>query len=170
MIAAHRHDPKALFLAARGTLHPHPERVQDPLFHGGLFFDARDLIQARSEMVRRYQRDGPPAPPVARAFGVSRQSLYLLAQTVRDYGLPGLFPRKRGPKSAHKCTDAVLAFVRACQSQVPPPTLDELLGDIRQRLGIRLHRRTLERRLDRRGKKLRRPTRPGRLPSLHPST
>jgi transposase len=167
MSTAHRHDTKAQFLAERGALHPYPEQVRDALFRTCTFFDPRDLIQVRYEMVRRYRTDGQPAPQVARSFGVSRQSLYLLARAVRDLGLPGLFPHPRGPKAAHKCTDEVLAFARARRSESPGLTLDELLTDIRAHLGICLHRRTLERRLAGLGKKLQRPARPPVAPAPH---
>jgi len=159
------HDAKSRFIAQRGALHPHPERIQDVLFHNGLFFDARDLIQVHYEMVRRHRIDGQAASQVARSYGVSRQSLYLVAQAFRDFGMTGLFPGKRGPRAAHKCTDEVMAFVRDRQSRQPQPTLDELLCAIRQDLGISLHRRTLERHL---GKKRHRPGRPSRTLSPSP--
>ncbi len=160
MKAAHRLDPKAHFLAQRGALHPHPQRVQDALFRGSTFFDPRDLIQIRYEMVRRFRVNGHAAIEVARSFGVSRQLLYVLAQAFQDRGLPGLFPSKRGPKAASKCTDEVLAFVHARLAESPCLTSDELLSDIQQHLGIHLHRRTLQRRRNRLGKKRRRPTQP----------
>jgi transposase len=170
MSAAQRQDSKADFLARRWALHPHPERVRDALFRGSLFFDARDMIQVRYEMVRRHRIDGQSVPQVARSFGVSRQSVYLSIQTSRDLGLPGLFPRKRGPKSARKCTDVVLAFVRARLSPMSPPTLGELIAAIREHLGIRLHRRTLERQLAALGKKLCRANRPSWARIPRPST
>ena len=170
MSAAQRRDSKAHFLAQRGALHPHPERVQDVLFRGGLFFDARDPIQVRYEMARRHRIDGHSVPQVARSFGVSRQSLYLLIPTSRDLGLLGLVPRKRGPKAAHKCTDEVLAFVRTRQSPASSPTLDEMLTAIQEHLGIRLHRRTLERQLAALGEKLRNSNRPSGARPPHPST
>ncbi|HKB37581.1 MAG TPA: hypothetical protein VKD72_14125 [Gemmataceae bacterium] len=169
MSASHPHDPKADFLAQRGVLHLHPERVQDALFHGRAFFDARDLVQVRYEMVRRYRVDGQKATGVARSFGVSRQLLYLLTSTFRDLGLPALFPRPRGPKGASKCTDEVLTFVRTRQSQSPQLSLDELLADVRQCLGVCLHRRTLQRQLARRGKKRCRSLCPPRQPNPLPS-
>jgi transposase len=160
MKAAHRLDPKAHFLHQRGALHPRPERVQDALFRGSTFFDPRDLIQVRYEMVRRFRVNGHAAIEVARSFGASRQLLYLLAQAFQDRGLLGLFPSKRGPKAPTKCTNEVLAFVHARLAEPPCLSTDELLSDIQQRLGIHLHRRTLQRRLNRLGKKRRRPTRP----------
>jgi transposase len=170
MSATHCLDPKALFLAQCGALHPHPRRVQDALFRGSTFFDPRDLVQVRYEMVRRFRANGHAAVEVARSFGVSRQSLYALAQAFQDRGLPGLFPCKRGPKAPSKCTDEVLAFVHARLAESPCLTPDELLSDIQRRLGVHMHRRTLQRQLKLRGKKRRRPTRPWRGTCLRPST
>jgi transposase len=166
----HRTDPKAYFLAQRGALHPHPQRVQDALFRGCTFFDPRDLVQVRYEMVRRFRVNGHPASAVARSFGVSRQSLYALARAFQGRGLPGLFPGKRGPKAPSKCPDVVLAFVQARLDESPGLTSDELLHDVRQRLGLHLHRRTLQRQRQRLGKKRCRPTRPRRGTCLRPST
>jgi transposase len=165
-----RLDPKAHFLAQRGALHLHPEHVQDSLFRGSTFFDPRDLVQVRYEMVRRLRVNGHAAVEVARSFGVSRQSLYVLARALQGRGLPGLFPSKRGPKAPSKCTDEVVEFVRARLAESPGLTPDELLSDVQRRLGIHLHRRTLQRRLQRLGKKRCRPTRPRPGTCLRPST
>jgi hypothetical protein len=47
-------------LRKRGTLNPHPEKVAGPLFSTSAFFDARDLVQVKYEMVRRVQADRQP--------------------------------------------------------------------------------------------------------------
>ena len=46
-----RKDPKADALRARGSLNPLPEGVTDEAFAHGGFFDARDQVQVRYEMV-----------------------------------------------------------------------------------------------------------------------
>ncbi|MER8438817.1 hypothetical protein NKH36_13960 [Mesorhizobium sp. M1312] len=46
--------------------------MRDTLFAGNPFFDARDLVQIRYEMVRRHRADRVPISGVASAFGVSR--------------------------------------------------------------------------------------------------
>ena len=51
-------DTKARSLASRGALHPHPGRVRDHLFQRSDFFDPRDLVQVRYEMLRRHLVDG----------------------------------------------------------------------------------------------------------------
>ena len=148
-------DSKARSLASRGALHPHPGRVRDHLFQRSDFFDPRDLVQVRYEMLRRHLVDGQPVAGVARTFGMSRQMFYLLARAFREEGLPGLLPRKRGPKRARKATDEVLDFVAGRRVGPPGPTTRELVDDVRREFGVRLHPRTLERGLARRGKERR---------------
>ena len=148
-------DPKARFLASRGALHPHPERVRDPLFQRSDFFDPRDLVQVRYESLRRHRVDGQAVAAVARAFGMSRQMFYLLARAFREGGLPGLLPQKRGPKRARKGTDEVLTYVAGRRAGSPGRTTRELVDDVSREFGVRLHPRTLERGLALRGKKRR---------------
>ncbi len=55
-------DPKIEALRQQGSLNPHPEKVQDPLFATADFFDARDIVQVKYEMRRRGRAPGEPAP------------------------------------------------------------------------------------------------------------
>ena len=146
---------KTRFLASYGALHPHPERVRDPLFQGSDFFDPHDLVQVRYESLRRHLVDGQAVAGVARAFGMSRQMFYLLARSFREGGLIGLLPRKRGPKGARKGSDEILAYVAGRRMGSPGRSTRELLDDVCREFGVRMHRRTLERGLARRGKKCR---------------
>ena len=49
-------DPKVAALRESRCLNPHPEQVTDPAFLAGEFFDARDAVQVKYEMVRRVKR------------------------------------------------------------------------------------------------------------------
>jgi len=69
-------DPKLDMLRAHASLNPHPDRVIDPNFNGTDFFDARDLVQVKYEMVRRVDVDGQPVSHSAASFGFSRPSFY----------------------------------------------------------------------------------------------
>ena len=82
---------------------------------------------------------------------MSRQLFYLLARAFREEGLPGLLPRKRGPKRARKGTDVILAYVAGRRAASPGCPTRELVDDVSRALGVRLHRRTLERGLVRLG-------------------
>ena len=78
-----RQDAKAAALARDGALNPHPEAVRDPLFSDNPFFDPRDLVQVRYEMVRRHQVDSLPISDVADVFGVSRPTFYKAQSALR---------------------------------------------------------------------------------------
>jgi hypothetical protein len=62
-------------LRQQGVLNPHPEAVTDPLFQTGDFFDSRDLLQAKYEMLRRVEVDKMPVTEAAAVFGLSRPAL-----------------------------------------------------------------------------------------------
>ncbi len=93
-------DPKVETLRRQGCLNPHPERVQDPLFAAADFFDARDLVQVKYEMVRRVRIDGQPVSRSATAFGLSRPSFYQAQARLDRGGLGALVPKKPG-RAAH---------------------------------------------------------------------
>src|ERR1700723_4370356 len=103
-------DAKAEALRRQGALHPHPDSVRDEAFRQGEFFDSRDLVQVRYEMLRRHQVDGQAVTEAAVAFGVSRQAFYTAEAAFEERGISGLLPRRRGPKRAHKCTTEILDF------------------------------------------------------------
>jgi transposase len=150
-----RRDAKVEALRAQGALHPRPEAIRDPLVGSHEFFDARDLVQVKYEMLRRVDVEGQPVSRAAEAFGCSRPTFYQAHAAFKTQGLPGLVPRKRGPRGAHKLDDAVMAFVNALRTDDPALSTPVLLNHIRRRFGRAVHRRTLERALRREEKKRR---------------
>ena len=68
-------DAKTRALKEHGCLNPHAETVRDELFLSNAFFDPRDLLQVRYEMLRRVREDGVPVSHAAASFGVSRPHL-----------------------------------------------------------------------------------------------
>ena len=148
-----RRDAKAEALRAQGALHPRPDAVRDPLFASHEFFDRRDLVQVKYEMLRRVDVEGQPVARTADAFGFSRPTFYQTQAAFQAQGIAGLVPRKRGPHGAHKVTDAVLTFVAAQRAEDPALTVRALLPRIHDRFGLDVHRRSLERAWHRREKK-----------------
>lgn len=146
-------DAKLAALRAAGAVYPQPDAVRDPLFRGHPFFDPRDLVQVKYEMLRRVQAGGAPVTQAAASFGFSRVAYYQ-AQTAYDRaGLPGLVPRRRGPKEGHKLSDAVLADLERARAQDPSLGTVDLVRRVRDRFGMTVHRRSVERALARRLKK-----------------
>ena len=146
-------DPKLASLREQRALHRHPESVQDEVFRSDDFFDRRDLVQVRYEMLRRHRIDGKAVSDVAHSFGVSRQAFYVTDASFRSRGLPGLLPRRRGPRRAHKCTDEILDFVERLGAGDGKETLVEA---VRCRFGVTINPRSIERALKRRKKNCRR--------------
>src|SRR5271165_7502729 len=106
-------DPKVTALRESRCLNPHPEHVADEAFLADGFFDARDAVQVKYEMVRRVSVDGAPVTATAAAFGYSRPSYYLAAAALAESGLDGLVPAKPGPRSGHKLTEQILDWAEA---------------------------------------------------------
>ena len=103
-------DAKETSLAAARCLNPHPEQVRDPGFLSSEFFDARDAVQVKYEMVRKVKAEGAPVTAAAAAFGYSRPAYYAAAAALEASGLEGLVPARPGPRGGHKLTGEVLAW------------------------------------------------------------
>ena len=146
-------DSKADALRKEGTLDAEPERVLDPLFAGSDFFDPRDRVQTRYEMLRRVRMDGWTVQRAAEQYGCSRPTYYKAHSDFEERGLAGLVPRKRGPKGAHKLTDAILDFVQSLLDDEGSLNSAQLVTRIEERFGERVHPRSVERALARREKK-----------------
>ena len=84
-------DPKTQALRQSGTLNLRPQDVHDELFREREFFDSRDLVQVKYEMLRRVSKEGHSISQAAASFGFSRPSFYQ-AQTAFDTS--GLAPAK----------------------------------------------------------------------------
>jgi transposase len=144
-----RPDPKVDALRETRTLNPRPQAVRDEEFAASEFFDARDLVQVKYEMVRRVEVDGAAVTHAAAAFGFSRPAYYEAAAALARDGLPGLVPAKPGPRRAHKLTADIVAFARATREADPSLSSAQLAAAITARYGVVVHRRSVERALTR---------------------
>jgi len=148
-------DPKLEALRAQGTVNPRAQDVRDPEFLDSKFFDPRDLIQVKYEMLRRVRSDGRAVADTAASFGVSRPTFYKAQTNFERDGLAGLLPGKRGPRGPHKLTSKVVDFITCTVEEEPSLDIAALVERIEQKLGVRVHPRTIERALARSKKKAR---------------
>ena len=142
--------PKQAALAEARCLNPHPEQVTDPEFLASSFFDARDAVQVKYEMVRKVKAAGAPVTEAAAAFGYSRPAYYAAAAALEASGLEGLVPARPGPRGAHKLTDEICAWAEQRLAADPGLRPAQLAGPIEQAFGVRVHPRSVERALARR--------------------
>ena len=147
MARARKADRKLLELKRTGTLNPAPTAVSDTLFRENPFFDSKDLLQVRYEMLRRHRLEGSSIVDVASAFGVSRPTFYQAQTAFERAGLTGLLPKPRGPKEGHKLSVEVVEHVRNLKAASPGLTTVECMQAVKDKFGITVHRRSLERAL-----------------------
>jgi len=146
-------DPKVEALRRLSTLNPRPAAIRDELFAESDFFDRRDLVQVRYEMVRRVRTDGRPVAETAARFGVSRPTYYKLSAGFEREGIGGLLPRKRGPKGGHKLSTEIVEALRAARLGDAALKTASLVELAQRRFGVQVHPRTIARALARQEKK-----------------
>jgi len=99
-------DQKTLELKRAGTLNTRPGSVSDTLFKENPFFDPKDLLQVRYEMLRRHDVEGVSIVDVAAKFGVSRPTVYQAHAAFLEGGLSGLIELRGSRRPAgHGDTD-----------------------------------------------------------------
>lgn len=150
-----KRDAKRDRLKDSGVLNPHPERVRAAWYGTNEFFDARDLVQTKYEMLRHARVEGASKVEAAALFGMSRPTFYQAESAFAEQGLAGLLPKQRGPKGGHKLNAVAMAFIEeqlAAEGAVGArPLAQRLQAD----LGLTVHPRSIERALARKKKQQR---------------
>jgi transposase len=146
-------DRKEQNLQKCGSFNTAAQAVSDPLFDDSEFFDSRDLVLVKYEMLRRVQVDGMSAVEAAKRFGFSRSGFYKVLWAFQRRGLVGLIPSRPGPRRAHKLTDEILEFVDGRIAVAGKLSASELARWLREECAVRVHPRSIERALTRREKK-----------------
>jgi len=148
-----KRDSKEEALRREGAFNSRANNILDPLFTEREFFDPRDLVQVKYELLRRVRLGGESVTKAVSAFGFSRPTYYLALKAFEQDGLAGLIPQKRGPRRAHKLTKEVMDFVDVCLSEAPDSTTAHLAAAMYEHFNISVHRRSIERSLQRRREK-----------------
>jgi transposase len=140
-----RKDEKQRRLRQFGTLHARPEAVIHPLFQDSEFFDARDSLQVKYEMLRLVRVENGSVSEAAKAFGFSRPSFYQAQAAFEQRGLAGLIPQKPGPRGGHKLTPTVMEFLRQARLAEPALRAERLASLVKENFGLEVHPRSIER-------------------------
>jgi transposase len=140
-------------LKEQGVLNPKAEKVTDEMFEKNEFFDSQDLLQVKYEMLRRVQKDGWTVLKASQKFGFSRPSFYKAQNDFSTKGLPGLIPRQKGPKEAHKLSADVMEYVDQTIAKDNTLKAAKIVSLLEKRFSLKVHPRSIERALARRKKK-----------------
>jgi len=142
-------------LLQSGTLNKSAAKVVDPKFKNMAFFDPEDILQVKYEMLRSAQEDEAGIQQASKTFGFSRITFYKTEKAFKKSGLVGILPQKKGPRRAHKLTGEVMEFVSRLVEQKPDIKSAELVEKIKDCFNLSVHRRSIERAIDRSKKKQR---------------
>ena len=137
--------PKVRALLEEGTLNPAPDKVHDPKFHDSEFFDPRDVVQVKYEMLRRVSLENASIANATEEYGVSRPTYYQTKASFDEVGIAGLVPKKRGPRGPHKLQGEVLEFIQKQLIAGKPIRARELAKLVREKFDLDVHPRTIER-------------------------
>lgn len=128
-------------LTEAGLLHPNATAVRAELFTGGgEFFLPADKVQVKYEMLRAHLVDGIAVTDAAAEHSYSRAAFYLVLSSFTHSGMSGLLDEARGRRGPVKLRPEIVAFIRDSTAGT-----GELLEQVADRYGVRLHRRTIER-------------------------
>lgn len=138
-------DDKVKFLKENGSFNRNASSVTSPLFKSNTYFDAKDLVQVKYEMLRAVKNNELSVSEASRQFGFSRTAYYKTEKRFMEAGVDGLCLQKTGPKSPAKVTGDVLSFASDLKTRRPDITNDEIIREIRTQRGVTIHKRSLQR-------------------------
>ena len=132
-------------LKENGTYNPRHEKVTATRFQSGVFFDSRDLVQVKYEMLRSVATGECSITQASEQYGISRESIYKNKAAYEAGGIQALIPKKPGPKGAHKLTKQGQSFIDSYVADHPSASASETNAKLREKTGISVHNRTVER-------------------------
>ena len=121
------------------------KNVTAGIFNTNPFYDKRDTVQVKYEMLRAASKDEGSITDIADTFGFSRKSYYLINKTFEEGGLCALLPQKKGPKRASKLNSEILAFIDSFLDDNQNAKAKDISEALETNKGIRIHPRTIYR-------------------------
>jgi transposase len=136
---------KGDILRKNGTYNKNHDSVKAGDFQQGIFFDAEDLAQVKYEMLRSVAKGENSILEASSMYGFSRQSYYIIKNSVDKEGLSALIPKKTGPKESYKLKKEGQVFIDQYTRSHPDANSNEVNRALREATGISVHNRTVDR-------------------------
>jgi len=131
-------------LKENGTYNSNHEKVKSRLFADSAFFDAKDLVQVKYEMLREVTCGGKSVTAAAEDYGFSREAYYENKRLFEREGITGFVPKKPGPKGSHKLSKAE-GFIKGYIEKKPEAKAPEITKELEKETGVKVHTRTMYR-------------------------
>ena len=110
-----------------------------------IMIDSRDMIQVKYELLRSVASGEYTITQASEQFGISRESIYKNKAAYEAGGIQALIPKKTGPKGASKLTKQGQDFIDSYILEHPSASASEANAKMREKVGISVHNRTVER-------------------------
>ena len=131
-----------------GCFNQNHESVSASIFQSDPFFDKKDVVQVKYEMIRAASRDEGSITNISEAYGFSRKSYYQINESFKAGGLHALIPKKTGPKGPRKLKPEILEFVDAYLVDHKNAKAQEISDQLEANKGIKIHPRSVYRYLE----------------------
>jgi transposase len=134
-------------LKDNGSYNRYHMNVNADIFKTSPFFDVKDLVQVKYEMLRAVAKDGGRVTDVAEEYGFSRKTYYQIFNAFEEGGLNALMPKKTGPKGPSKLQGEISEFIDTYKTdhKNAKARATEIAAKLEERFGVRIHIRTIER-------------------------
>ena len=135
------------YLRETGSFNGNYTRVTANIFNTSPFFDKKDIVQVKYEMLRSVSEGEGNVTEIASAYGFSRKSYYQASAAFDSEGLGALVPKKTGPKGPSKLSPEVLGFIEAFSEAHRDAKSSTISTALEAKLGVKIHPRTIYRHL-----------------------
>jgi len=139
-------------LLKNGTYNKNHIKVTEQRFINDDFYDSRDLVQVKYEMLRTVRESERTVDEVAGKFGFSRSGFYKIKSTFEKEGVSAFVPNKTGPQNARKLTKEHQQFIDSYLRDNPDTSSGNMVIILKAERGIEVSKRTVERYRSRQGK------------------
>ena len=135
------------YLKESGCFNSNHANVIAGIFESSPFFDKKDIVQVKYEMVRAASGGKRSITDIAGAYGFSRKSYYQISKALETGGLCALVPKKTGPKGPTKLNSEVLEFIASYCSEHKGAKSGQIAAALERAKGVKVHPRTVYRHL-----------------------
>ena len=136
---------KVEILRQQKVLNRNFSNVKEPLFNDNSFFDPKDLLQVKYEMIRVVTQKEKSITAASESFGFSRPSFYEARKLFLKEGIMGLVPKKTGPKHPHKLTEEIISFAKSRLEHDGNLNINDLAVEIEEKFSVKIHPRSIKR-------------------------
>jgi len=134
-------------LKKSGYFNKNHANVTAGIFDSSPFFDKRDIVQVRYEMIRAASNNEGSVAVIADAYGFSRKSYYQVSKAFQSGGLFALIPKKKGPKRPSKLNAETSAFINTFCEEHKNAKSSEISDALEAEKGVKVHPRNIYRHL-----------------------